>query len=155
MDLSADGSHAGQLGDPEAAQLLQTLIGGGEDIAKYTSGVCYDVTAFCQYLGRRLGISADDLVGTSGDGWLGKFGFGDKWTGGAIDAGKAVGFKRIVDDKFFHAAVAVGGTNVRSVNGLLLGAGWSESPDIAAVLGAADEDGRFTYDNTKIEVYVA
>jgi hypothetical protein len=153
MQLTPNGAQAAQLGDPEANDLLQRLL-AGEDITQYTNAVCYDTVAFCSYLGRRFGISPDDLLSRNGGDWLGAFNFdgGTQWTGGNIDAGSAVGFKRA--DGYFHAAVGLGGTQVRGVNGFLLSPGWSEVVDLTTVLKDPDDDGAYAYDGTKIKVFV-
>jgi len=153
VQLTPEGARAAQLGDPEANGLLQRLL-GGEEITTYTTGVCYDTVAFCSFLGRRFGITADDLVGRSGLDWLASFSFdsGAQWTSGSIDTGAAVGFRRA--DGFFHAAVGVGGSQVRGVNGLHLSPGWSVPVDLTTVLSDADEEGAFAYDGTKIKVFV-
>jgi len=152
MDLTEKGAHAAQLGGPEAAELLGRLM-SGESITDYTTSVCYDTVAFCSYLGQRFGIQPGDLLAKSGQDWLPIFDFdsGTKWVGQDIPAGSAVGFRR--PDKYFHAAVGIGGTQVRGVNGFLLSPGWSEVVDLTTVIKDPDEDGAFEYDGTKIQVF--
>jgi hypothetical protein len=83
------------------------------------------------------------------------FASGKEWDGkSAIKPGAAVGFFRVVDKKFFHAAISTGGTKIRAVNGHLLGNGWDEV-DLKKVLGTPDADKQFDYDRTKIKVFVS
>lgn len=151
MPLSPEGAHAAQLGPPERGELLGRLI-AGEEINTYTNGICYDTVAFAKYL--QGAIAPGDLTTINGIGWLGVLNFEshNRWQGGAIPEGSAVGFKN-VDGDFFHASLAVGGTTVRGVNGGLLGAGWTVPADIAEVLVPAGEPGVYTYDRRPIEVW--
>ena len=156
MSLTPEGAKAAQLDVPERKKLGLTLLKGG-DIIKYTRGVCYDAAAYMRYL---LGtsITPAEIATIHGNAWRDKFKFlsGKKWTGlTSIPAGSAVGFYRLVDKQVFHAATAIGGTSVRAVNGHLLGAGWSAPADLKKVLGKADKDGNFDYDNTKIQVWIS
>ncbi|WP_256979753.1 hypothetical protein [Burkholderia sp. AU16741] len=67
--------------------------------------------------------------------WKTRFNFetGNQWDERAsIPAGTAVGFARGAD--VFHAAIAVGGTRIRGINGGLLGAGWLRPVDLTRVL---------------------
>ena len=156
MNLTPLGAQSATLGEPERKKLGSKLVKGGVNIGKMTNGVCYDAAAFTRYM---LGanISPSDIETKNGQAWLSKFKFksGTKWNGSSgIKAGAAVGFFRMADNKFFHAAIGAGGTKVRAVNGNRLGAGWG-TVDLKALLGEPDEDGRFEYDRTKIEVYIS
>lgn len=151
------GFHAGQLGTPERTALHQRLLAGTANIVDYTSGVCYDTVGFMLYLDGRVNL--DQLRSNHGQQWLDVFAFRTRarWTGGAIPAGAAVGFRRPADaqngrDGFFHAAVAVGGSSIRAVNGHLLGAGW-QTADLTVQLAKSDDPAVFTYDRAAVEVY--
>jgi hypothetical protein len=139
-------------------KLVGAKVVKGEDITKYTQGaVCYDAAAFVRFL---LGntITADDVVKVNGQSWESKLALksGSAWNGTAgIPTGYALGFFRKPDKKFFHAAVSVGGTTIRAVNGGKLGAGWSSPVDLKKVLGAPDSDGWFAYDGTQIKVFMS
>lgn len=152
--LTDYGAHALQQGDQERLALFYALV-DGTDITQYTTGVCYDTVGFCMYLHGR--VSLDAVCSTVGQDWINVIGFdsGTIWQGESIDAGYAVGFKRVGDYSpgYFHAALAIGGTYVRGVNGHVLSPGWSEAVDIAAVLGQADENGQYWYDGQPIEVH--
>ncbi|WP_233623191.1 hypothetical protein [Burkholderia seminalis] len=54
----------------------------------------------------------------------------------------------------FHAAIAVGGSRIRAINGGLLGSGWMYAVDLARVL-EPDPAGGFTYDRANIRVYLS
>ncbi len=153
MQLTPEGAQAAQLGDAEANDLMQRLLSGSEDIMKYTGGVCYDTVAFCSYLGRRFGITPNQLLDMTGSDWANVLNFngGTQWTGGDIPSGSAVGFRR--QDGWFHAAVGLGGAQVRGVNGFLLSPGWSMPVDLTTVLKDPDNDGAFAYDGTQIKVF--
>jgi hypothetical protein len=53
---------------------------------------------------------------------------------------------------FFHAGVGIGGTQIRAINGNLLGAGWSVPADIAKVL-VKKGPGVYEYDRANIQVW--
>ncbi|CAM3767844.1 Urea amidohydrolase [Flavobacterium branchiophilum] len=133
------------------------LLTGGENISRYNSGICHDVVAYTLYM---LGshISPNELVQNKGQEWLDKFNYlgGKKWDGTPfLDRGKAIGFYRLIDRKFFHSAISTGnGTEIRSVNGHSLGTTWLV-PSNLSCLGARDDDGTYRYDGTKIEVYIS
>jgi hypothetical protein len=152
MQLTDWGAHAAQQGENERYALLNELIGGSAEVMTYTTGVCYDTVAFCMFLGGRVDV--DSLLSVTGDGWTSLLGFdgGTVWQGEGIPAGSAVGFKR-VGESYFHAAVGVGGTTVRGVNGFLLSPGWSVPADIAEVLAPTETAGQYMYDGRAIEVH--
>lgn len=157
MHLTPLGAKVAQLEDKDR-KVYGAKIVKGEDIAKYTQGViCYEAAAYVRYL---LGnkITAKELGSLSGNAWATKLAFksGSQWKGSSsIPTGYAVGFFRQRDKAFFHAAVAVGGTSIRAVNGLLLGAGWSHVVDLKKQLGTPDSEGWFDYDGGKIQVYMS
>ena len=154
MNLTPEGAAAAMLGEPERAVYADQVL-GGSNINKYTNGICYDAAAYVRFL---LGdFSADELTQKSGPAWLNRFNFlhGKKWDGQkAIAAGKAVGFYRPIDQKVFHAAIAVGGASIRAVNGHALGQGW-QKVNLKDVLGEPDDKGEFDYDNTKVQVWIS
>ena len=142
------GAKAAMMGAPEKAQLADRLMNEDESVTKYATGVCYDTVAFVKYL---LGsnISSDQILDVTGGAWLPIFDFenGTLWQGGNIPPGTAVGFRRppgsgtVEPSGFFHAALSVGGTTVRAVNGMRLGAGWNIAPsDLAAIRGLTERD---------------
>jgi hypothetical protein len=162
MRLTPQGAHAVQLGLPERRALADQLMSGRKNITEFTSGVCYDTVAFVRYL-LNAGITPNEVTATDGGAWKIKFAFerGHEWDGATpIAKGTAVGFKRPVGftaepDKFFHAAVATGGTRVRGVNGGLLSPGWPVEVDLRQVLTTRNDDGSFKYDNADIRVYLS
>ena len=118
-------------------------------------GVCYDAVAFLLYL-QGDGITTMELEAISGKDWVSKFKFSSQWDGSSnIPEGKAIGFYRVIDDKTFHAAVAIGGTEIRAINGLHLGVSWLVPVNLKDVLTVKNPDGTFNYDGTKIRVYLS
>lgn len=161
MLLTPKGAHAAQLGHMEKHTLGRNLMLGMFDINEFLqSGVCYDSVAFVRYLlGAR--ITNDDLLRISGNDWLRKFDFehGSQWDGRSpIPHGTAIGFANKPEQKVihivFHAALAIGGTEARGVNGYRLGPGWRETLDLKKVLSRAPM-GFFNYDNRQIRVYLS
>jgi len=152
--LTDYGAHALQQGEQERLALFYQLVDGAE-ISDYTSGVCYDTVGFCMFLHGR--VSLDAICSTVGESWVSVIGFdsGTVWQGESLDAGYAVGFKRVGEYSpgYFHAALAIGGTSVRGVNGYALSPGWSVPVDLTAVLGQPDENGQYMYDGQPIEVH--
>lgn len=49
----------------------------------------------------------------------------------------------------------LGGTEIRAINGGLLGAGWLHPVDLRKVLTQKNPDGSFKYDGTDIFVYIS
>lgn len=157
MVLTSLGAQTAMLGTKEKQDLAKKLLTGEKNINLYTSGICYDAAAFVRYL-LHANITPDELVRISGQSWRNKFKFerGKKWTRDSIPKGTAIGFYRLIDRQIFHAAIAVGGFYIRAVNGGQLGAGWQHQVNLIRVLGwRPDEDGAFTYDGTKIFVYLS
>jgi hypothetical protein len=153
MPLTGAGSS---VGEADKAATHRDLISGARKIGEFTSGVCYDTVAYMLYLDGR--ISKEQLGKHSGQEWLEVFAFDSRtqWTGGAIPAGAAVGFRRTAESPYkpgyFHAATGVGGTTIRAVNGNLLGQGW-ETADIAKVLTPTDKPGVYKHDGLPVSVY--
>ncbi|MCA8274182.1 urea amidohydrolase [Burkholderia sp. AU30280] len=157
MQLTPLGAQVAQFGFPERQRHAQALIAGTADINTYVSGgVCYDAAAYVRYLMRADAmITPNTLLDTIGQHWWPRFNFenGGEWDGRAnIPAGTAVGFSR--GGSVFHAAIAVGGTSIRAVNGGLLGSGWRYAVDLARVLEPAAAGG-FTYDRANIRVHLS
>ncbi|HDR9481029.1 MULTISPECIES: type 6 secretion system effector deamidase TecA [Burkholderia] len=157
MQLTPLGAHVAQFGFPERQRHVQALISGTADINTYVSaGVCYDAAAYVRYLMRADAmITPNTLLDTIGQHWRPRFNFenGGEWDGHApIQAGTAVGFSR--GGTVFHAAIAIGGTRIRAVNGGLLGSGWRYAVDLASVL-EPDAAGGFKYDRTNIRVHLS
>nr|WP_206532969.1 type 6 secretion system effector deamidase TecA [Burkholderia cenocepacia] len=151
------GGHVAQSGIAERQKHAQALMFGMANIDEYVSrGVCYDAAAYVRYLLRADALIAPDaLLDTAGQSWRTRFNLetGDQWDGRAsIPAGTAVGFAR--GGNVFHAAIAVGGTRIRAINGGLLGAGWMNPVDLARAL-QPDPAGGFTYDRTTIRVHLS
>jgi hypothetical protein len=133
-------------------KLANELMDGNKNIMPMMDGVCYDAVAVIWYL---LGkIKLDKLKETSGEGWIAQFNFtgGKQWDGKDIAKGTAVGFYRVNEKKFFHAAIAVGETNIRGVNGLKLGAGWIDIHNLKNELTGSV--GNWEYDGTSIQVWL-
>lgn len=156
MELTDKGAHAAQLGHRERHALGEHLMYAGGPIDEYIGrGICYDAVAFVRFLlGARITI--DELLDTSGKGWRNKFNFerGRQWDGrSAIPHGTAIGFWRDYDREVFHAALAIGGTQARAINGFKLGDGWL-SYDLKRQLTRA-ANGLFSYDNGLIRVYLS
>jgi hypothetical protein len=97
------------------------------------------------------------LLHLYGHEWATRFNFtmGPPWDGNRpIARGTAVGFRRERDGRVFHAAVAVGGTIVRSVNAGGLGQGWTDAVDLRKAL-PRPANGTFAHDNARIKVYLS
>ena len=157
MDLKPEGARIAQLGAPERAKYGKDLVSGKVNVSQYTKNVCYDTVAFTRFLLGSSGITPKDVVTVQAQGWVGKLKFdsGTKWDGTtAMKAGSAVGFYRVIDKRFFHCALATGGSKVRAVNGHVLGAGWEEV-DLKKILGDADKEKQFDFDGAKIEVWIS
>lgn len=152
MQLTELGAKVAQQGPEERRRVLDQLCNDAE-ISDYMKGVCYDTVAFCLFLGGK-DISVEQLLNTNGQAWLGIFNFdaGTAWRGEEISRGSGVGFKRVGDYSpgYFHAAVAVGGTDVRGVNANYLTPGWSAVFDLAKI--STDKAGVYQHDNQPIEV---
>ena len=156
MQLSEKGAHAAQLGHREKHALGERLMLGTADIREYVNGICYDAVAFARYLlGGRITI--DDLLAINAQDWRRKFNFelGRQWDGKSpIPRGTAIGFWRQNDRQVFHAALAVGGTELRGVNGSRLGSGWIDKHDLKKEL-PRPVNGLFAHDNASIRVYLS
>ncbi|WP_254640307.1 type 6 secretion system effector deamidase TecA [Burkholderia sp. GbtcB21] len=157
MQLTQLGGHVAQSGFAEKQKHAQALMYGMADINEYVSGgVCYDAAAYVRYLLRGDAmIAPDTLLDTIGQHWRTRFNFetGDQWDGRAgIPAGTAVGFSR--GGNVFHAAIAVGGSRIRAVNGGRLGSGWMYAVDLARVL-EQDAAGGFTFDRANLRVHLS
>ncbi|MDN7590350.1 type 6 secretion system effector deamidase TecA [Burkholderia seminalis] len=157
MQLTQLGGHVAQSGLGERQKHVQALMFGMANINEYVSGgVCYDAAAYVRYLLRADALIAPGaLLDTIGQLWKSRFNFetGDQWDGRAsIPAGTAVGFSR--NGNVFHAAIAVGGSRIRAINGGLLGSGWMYAVDLARVL-EPDPAGGFTYDRANIRVFLS
>jgi len=151
------GAHVEMREPASREKLLQQLIKGEKNITDYIQGVCYDVVAYVQYL-RGL-VTFDQIQQTSGQNWVPILNFtgGKLWDGQDIPIGSAVGFTRMEDASgapagFFHAGVGIGGTQIRAVNGNLLGAGWSVPADLAKAL-IKKGPGVYEYDRANIQVW--
>lgn len=128
------------------------LIDGQDDITLYVRGaLCYDAVAYVSYL-QGTHIPPNDLVPTNAQGWLPTLNFEDGgiWMGEDIATGTAVGFER-PGTGVFHAALAIGGTRIRAVNGGLLGAGWLIPVDLSQVL-APGAGGWCNFDGGQVRV---
>jgi len=135
----------------EKNKAADSLCNGSTDINIYTEfGVCYEVVAYLRcLLGSQLDINT--LLGSDSKDWpiIILLNDGNQWTNGDIDIGTAVGFGRVIKENitWFHAAIATGGTTIRSVNGNALGNGWSQLVNLSDVLINPDNNGYFNYDN--------
>ncbi len=154
MTITPKGSHAEMFERRQKESLANDLILGLKDVADYMKGVCYDAVAYVIHLQNSTDITYNDIIHTKSSDWMSKFSSRIEWKGGAIPEGTAVGFYRVISGSFFHAALAVGGTRIRAINGLTLGAGWTEEVNLASVLNSKNDDGTFNYDRTKIRVFL-
>lgn len=158
MNLTEKGTKTAKLSASDRIIYADNhLIHGPDDITAYMKGVCYDAAAYMRYL-YNAKISFDQLTSISAQNWLPVFKFaeGRMWDGrNFLPGGKAIGFCRVKGMEFFHAAVAVGGTEIRAINGGLLGAGWLHPVDLRKVLTQKNPDGSFKYDGTDIFVYIS
>ncbi|KVP66342.1 urea amidohydrolase [Burkholderia ubonensis] len=157
MELTRLGSHVAQFGFAEKQKHAQALMYGMANISEYVSrGICYDAAVFVRYLLQGPAfITPNMLIDTSAQNWRPRFNFeaGNQWDGrGSIPAGTAIGFSR--NGNVFHAAIAIGGSRIRAVNGGRLGSGWLVPVDLARVLAPGD-DGTFLYDRTNIRVHLS
>ncbi|MFS2325768.1 hypothetical protein U2P60_10250 [Brucella sp. H1_1004] len=90
--------------------------------------------------------------------WIDEFNFknGQEWDGErSLPGGKAVGFYNELGGTIFHSGIAVGGTEIRAINGLDLGASWMHPVDLKSVLRVRNQDGTFDYDCRKIRVFIS
>ena len=147
MFLTPLGANVLQRGEQQQREVAMKLIHPTkyDNITTYlAAGVCYDTVALTRYLLGSKFISLGDVLSKTGNSWSGLFNSGVLWQGRAIAAGTAVLFRRPARDPRnnkdvprhgpFHVAIALGGgTTVRSVNGLMLGAGWGIADSNIAV----------------------
>jgi hypothetical protein len=161
MNLTPQGAKVAQYGEKEKLQIAVKLLRGEVDINEYVKGVCYDAAAFVKYLlGNKLphggrGITPETLITTSAQEWTSNLNSDTHWKhGAAMPQGSIITFRRLIDNKVFHAAVAIGMTSIRAVNGGRLGAGWSEPANLNTVLNVSSGDSIFRYDGTNIVVQV-
>lgn len=106
------------------------LLNNG-NINNYINGpICHDAVVYTRYL---LGsnITHNQLMNINGIGWLNQLNYtiGQQWQGNNIPAGRAVGFRDLNNNNFFHSSISLGGTTVRGINGHLLGIGWTNAGD--------------------------
>jgi len=154
MTLTPKGSHAEMFERRQKENLAHDLILGLKDVQDYMKGVCYDAVAYVMHLQNSADITYNDIINTKSNDWMNIFSSRREWTGGSIPEGTAVGFYRVISGSFFHAALGTGGTRIRAINGLSLGAGWVNEVNLVAALGARNEDGTYNHDRTKIRVYL-
>lgn len=159
MKLTKLGALVAQLGFPERQARARALMYGMSNISEYTFCLCYDAVVFVRYLLQsRLRITPDILVKLVAQDLRQYLDFegGIQWDGEQdIPAGTAVGFFRGSEGgTAFHAAIAIGGTRIRAVNGNSLGAGWMYPVDLRRVLTPHD-NATFLYDNTIIRVLLS
>jgi hypothetical protein len=165
MDLTEKGQEVLTYDQRDKVLLAQMLIRGELNINAFTKGICYDVSAFMKYLlsGNNeggLGITDHQLLQTYSQQWIPKLVSPTLWKYRSFIApGSILTFKRLKGSEVFHAAVSIGMTSVRSVNGLLLGANWRIPADLNSVLKPSPgshnmPDTVFIYDSTEIVVQI-
>jgi hypothetical protein len=152
MQTTPLGTQRAMMDQVGRAITARRLIDGQDDITLYVRGaLCYDAVAYVIYM---LGahIPPNALVPTTAQAWLPTLDFDDGavWMGAHIATGTAVGFERPATG-IFHAALAIGGTRIRAVNGGLLGAGWLVPVDLRAVL-VPGADGWCNFDGRQVRV---
>jgi hypothetical protein len=158
MKLTKLGEQKAKLDAPKRVPFAKSLMSSKAParVEDYMAGVCYDAVAYVRYL---LGanISYQQLTTTSGNDWIPFLDQGKSWTGGAIPEGTAVVFRR-PNKGAFHAAVSLGGTKVRGINGGKLGTGWviAGDSDISGMLKAtAPQASTFAFEKETIEVLLS
>lgn len=164
MNLTAQGEEAIAMDALAKKSLAAKLIRGDVDVNQYTNGVCYDAAAFVKYLlgggvdRDGTGITDQKLRAAGGPQWVAALQSDKKWAyGQSIEAGSVLTFRRLTTGEVFHAAVAIGQTRLRGVNGLRLGAGWSIPADLSTVLVKCPDnphDKVYKYDGTSIVVQI-
>lgn len=166
-DFSLKANHESYL-PKERVFYGHRLLDGQQNISDFVlGGICHDATAYTRYL---LGseLSAEQIKNTFPNRWIEKFQFslGSQWDGeSSLPGGKAIGFYTQANGntphsptdlkEIFHSAIAVGGTEIRAVNGLDLGASWMHPVDLKSVLNVRNIDGTFDYDRRKIRVFIS
>ena len=131
MRLTPLGAHRGQLGNVERHNYGLALLNNDNINIYMNAGVCHDAVAYTRYM---LGanITPNNLVNNVGQAWLPSFNYqnGQQWQGNNIPAGRAVGFRDLNNNVFFHSSISLdGGTTVRGINGQGLGDGWQRAYD--------------------------
>ncbi|OXA96355.1 hypothetical protein B0A66_01265 [Flavobacterium hercynium] len=119
-------------------------------------GVCYDAAAYVSHLLHPDIIKRYHLESIRGQHWPDFF---DKnfeyrriWKGNDINRGNLLIFCR--NEEPFHAAIAVGGTCIRSVNGGTLGTSWDYEVNLKTVFKERLESGAYVLGNDKVKVYI-
>jgi len=130
MNLTPLGAQVAQQGLRERRIKGRDLLSNINIDAYIHRGMCYDAVAYTRYL-LEDNITPNQLITTFAQGWRRLFRFenGKQWRGGNIPAGIAVGFQRVGDRQFFHAAISIGNMRVRGINGGGLGDGWTNIGD--------------------------
>lgn len=138
MQLTKEGKKVLKYEAKKKEELVAELIGGKKDVKDYIKGgICYDVAAFVKYL---FGRESTDYKGTAikEDVLISKEFNGNhcinnlisstvNWQYGVdIIPGSIITFFWLREKRITHAAVAIGGTKVRAVNGFSLGHTWKE-----------------------------
>ncbi|GHC63510.1 hypothetical protein [Ulvibacter litoralis] len=160
MNVTELGAHSLELSASERKHLAHKLLEGDFHIYDYVRfGKSHDVVAYIRFL-FNASITVDELLSTNGEQWQERFQFqnGDRqwYPGMNIDEGKAIGFYRHSDGKFYHSAVSVGHeTLMKSVHGGLLGSEWMDVDLDTVLTDYNKEDGSFDWDGTKLEVYIS
>ena len=164
MQLTQQGENAVGYEPQEKLRLAAMLIRGELEINQFVNGVCYDAAAFIKYLlsGNQLGglgITEAQLRANSGQAWIPNLNSDTRWAyRSLISPGSVITFRRLTDNQIFHAAISIGMTSIRAVNGNLLGAGWRVSANLNTVLRMSPNysahENVFLYDNTDIVVQI-
>lgn len=137
--------------------LAEELMNGFETVSDFIiGGVCYDAAAYVAHLLHPDLITCSDLENKHGQHWVTffdqNFEYRRFWKGENINKGNVVIFIR--NEEPFHAAIAVGGTFIRAVNGGLLGMAWSYEVNLKTVLKERLASGAYKYDNSEIKVLI-
>ncbi|OXA96230.1 hypothetical protein [Flavobacterium hercynium] len=148
------------------SRLAEDLVKGFKDVRNYMGNVCFDVVAYFKHLEDPNTITLFDLENTVGEQWVSlfelKYPNKRKWTGNPIISSTIVLFYRHRDGKFFHAAIAAGGHNIRAINSIKLGTDWIGEIDMLKVLKNEQKNsenkelppGKYMFDRTEISVYL-
>lgn len=110
------------------------LMNGIKRVQDYKPGaICYDAAAYILYLSGRLSEQVYQNTQTNAlPGVL--FANFIPWQGRGIEKGSAIGFWDVDRQRYVHAAVSIGGTEIRGINHHRLGSGWKTVVDLGREL---------------------
>lgn len=140
----------------------ENLLNGERRIRDYDRAAgmnCYEAAALVLLYQGRITPAEHERLRGNRDGLVQMFDFvnGSVWDGGPIQRGRAIGFYDVGLGRIVHAAISVGQTSIRGVNGGLLGQTWDEVRDLNRILQRRDDG---TYEvrndaNLRYRVYIS